>query len=92
MENMMSEWQPIDTAPLAGTMVDLWVVAVPRYNAYFEKYFTDGDDQRLTDCIFEDDQWKHWTEIGDHEYDPHHEPIGDCFKPTHWMPLPEPPQ
>jgi len=87
----MSKWQPIETAPTDGTMVDLWVVAVPVYNSYFDKYFEYGEDQRLTDCVFEDGVWKYWTEIGDHEYDPHHEEIAREFKPTHWMPLPDPP-
>jgi hypothetical protein len=41
-----SGWQPIETAPKDGRLVDLW-------------FLDDGADGRSTDCYFKDGHW-HW--------------------------------
>jgi hypothetical protein len=74
----MSEWQPIETAPRDFvTTVDLW-----------------AGGQRYADCF-----WGRPT-YGPKEYAWCHEerydsdgPVDELVRnPTHWMPLPEPPQ
>jgi len=68
----MTDWQPIETAPKDGTVVDLWA------------------DGRLANCLWERHLDDHWRQ----QYS---EATGSSFGvsdllPTHWMPLPEPPQ
>ena len=70
-------WQPIETAPKDGTTMDLWCTATKR---------------RITDCWWDAD-------YGEFIANDVNE-CGECCpsvvyhdngKPTHWMPLPEPP-
>lgn len=82
------EWQPIETAPKDGTKVDLWVITRGCY---------ENKDERIPDASWEDGGWGtcetlqgtygHWH----FEYDGPAKKGHHCVKPTHWMPLPNPP-
>lgn len=89
---MKNKWQPIETAPKDGTMIDLWL----------------GDEEfprREVDCSFREptdgEYWSRGTEFPE-EHSPeeglYNDEAGwfDCFgnklQPTHWMPLPQPPK
>ena len=39
----MSEWQPIETAPKDGTLVDLWAVENDRGSRYIDLYWNDHE-------------------------------------------------
>lgn len=72
----MSEWQPIETAPKDGTVIDLW--AVDRCANCFWYEQEDPEDWRYSE----------WRQL--YSEAPHSSfPLG--LEPTHWMPLPEPP-
>ena len=86
----MGEWQDIETAPLDGTPLLLFVPGVTSWSR------TDG----MPDVVV--GMWaKHlfqegwYSDIGD--VDQGYESTGayfehDVLSPTHWMPLPEPPK
>jgi len=69
------EWQPIETAPRDGTVIDLWTrrgtFYQDRWKRYADMWFAKGLGQ-----------WRNGR--------------GDVFInegiPTHWMPLPNPPE
>lgn len=69
-------WQPFETAPKDGTVIDLWI---PHLNS-----------QRETDCRFTNAVWSsgEWVDFwsGDLISDLF------IDKPTHWMPIPEGPK
>lgn len=70
-------WQPIETAPKDYTEILLWQ---PNSNVYTGRYFSDG--LRLRYGMFgEGWYWAGYSE----------KPTGPV-QPTHWMPLPAPPQ
>lgn len=78
----MSGWQPIETAPKDGTIIDLWVVCSPAWRP------PNGEWDRYADCSFREGRWREfniqlgeWISIED-----------ENWTVTHWMPLPEPPQ
>lgn len=80
----MSNWQPIETAPLDGTEVFVYVrgdslyptVASYKTKAYFlEEY---GDENYMEEGWY----WSFGYPSDFHE---------DTIEPTHWMPLPLPP-
>lgn len=98
------EWLPIESAPRDGTPFtalnhdrEVWVAKYdPRGRLYFRshgwrdsyRYTTrqiDGEEWRKYDRKWEDDNsgwtdhWSLWTK-------------GYEFAPTHWMPLPPPPE
>lgn len=71
----MKDWQPIETAPKDGTVIDVWVKDLKK---------NDGSGQRRTHV------W--WSKNADRWSDDWlHVPRMFGVKPTHWMPLPEPP-
>jgi hypothetical protein len=73
----MSEWQPIETAPKDGTVIDLWdaYCKCRVVNAsWAHHYFLNSKPQNE----------KSWGR------DDRDGPF--CAKPTHWMPLPEAPK
>ena len=72
------EWQPISTAPMDGTPVDLWGATRPRYA-----------NSRITDCCFMKSKWVHHREIYDEET---LDDMAEVYNVTHWMPLPTPPK
>jgi hypothetical protein len=75
----VNEWQPIETAPKDGARIDIWVEWTSK---------TGVRGKRIPNCYWHrkanawktdcyyKDGWCHWR--------------GE--KPTHWMPLPEPPE
>jgi hypothetical protein len=76
----MSEWQPIDTAPKDGTLVDLFAGGERRCHCAWVDYSEPlGSDP-------EDGEWLQ-------QYAEH---ITSWFKvhetPTHWMPIPKGPE
>lgn len=77
----MTDWQPIETAPKDGTRVDLW---------------TGG--RRVTGAFYKDDGWTVWVRwVRDKRQTSGGLPTGThrytgVDSPTHWMPLPEPPE
>jgi hypothetical protein len=76
-------WQPIETAPLDGTLVDLW--------AYRGELGMSGirPAERYADCRFAKNSY------GTEPYgEPRWQGLNDRYitvTPTHWMPLPAPP-
>lgn len=71
----MSEWLPIETAPKDGRRVDLWVIDRA------------GHGYRYPDVRFDwiaDDSFG-WTDANSHGR------LEPDVAPTHWMPLPSPP-
>jgi len=74
-----TRWQPIETAPKDGTVLDLWA-----RREQTDKY------ERLADC-----HWCGMTDWLGNEYDGWDGLSPGLHRtydnPTHWMPLPEPP-
>lgn len=84
----MSEWQPIETAPKDGTAIDLWVADRRLPNGYVIPA------KRIPNCSYREPQWN-----GDRPGWTWHESSDECdselnadYTPTHWMPLPAPPE
>ena len=80
----MSDWKPIETAPLDGTAIlvmrNIWPGAK---NGVAEE--CNGHNTYVAE---------YWAEEGDGEWMCYMDMIREprCpIKPTHWMPLPEPP-
>lgn len=73
-------WQPIVTAPMDGTVIDIWC---PQYsgrrlcNVSWRKH-----NLTIADVSKGIDRPETWTRDS---------PNGPQPTPTHWMPLPEPP-
>lgn len=108
------EWKPIESAPMDGTVVDLWVVDETGFaervpDAY---YVRDHEDERhiwnaVGKCWSRTERYKRdgwqarrvgydgdpgWCDRPEH-FNPHPMQNRLIFtRPTHWMPLPEPPQ
>lgn len=77
----MSEWQPIETAPKDGTIIDVWLGDADESDQAF--YCSEGS-RRSPNWT-----WRHGK----------FRPLGGLnvtmpvfVRPTHWMPLPEPPR
>lgn len=71
-------WQPIETAPKDGTKVDLWCINHLHY-AKAGQRVCNVDWGRVTDWMGnERDDWRHGH--------------GEDLQPTHWQPLPPPPE
>ena len=80
---MTEGWQPIETAPRDGTLVDLWV------------RLPDGSAIRLADCYWGRDQrgkrGKCWH-APYMDYQAEYGPVPRNHAITHWRPLPAPPE
>lgn len=77
---VLKEWQPIETAPKDGTVVDLWVRRnwePPKAEVRFAEWFwcTTHKCWRKADEL-------HWV----------HSTDKDNVTPLYWMPIPEPPK
>lgn len=51
----MAKWQPIETAPKDGTLVDLWLPGLP--NPAFPDALTTCPAGRETNCRWQDGRW-----------------------------------
>lgn len=73
----MSQWQPIESAPKDGTRIDLWTKC---WNVHTDAF----DTMRCPNC--------YWTK-GDSmtNRNAHWVNLESGWRPTHWMPLPDPP-
>lgn len=84
----MGDWQPIDTAPKDGTEILAWRddsgTLLVRWTSLAE-FLTDSELEEYDEETTYRDDWFYADFVvgGRLEY--------DCV-PTHWMPLPEPPQ
>lgn len=72
------KWQPIDTAPMDGTDVDLWVQYPPEFDP----------PERIANCQFQ----KPDAGYGRHPCWVEFEWFPVIGTPTHWMPVPTPPE
>ena len=75
-------WQPIETAPKDGTVIDVWLASTREWRP------PDGEAARCPDvkwmdgrgwCCFDDEEGS-WLSIEDR-----------YWSVTHWMPIPSPP-
>lgn len=73
-------WQPIETAPRNGTIVDVWLGDAEEEDIDF--YCSPGT-RRACDWSWRDGKWR-----------PHIRGLSLTVfvQPTHWMPLPAPPE
>ena len=76
----MAEWQPIDTAPRDGTLIDVWAVS------------EDGKTQgRLTNVSWEEvSDWM--GNVREDWFPTYRNPHQPKMVPAYWMPLPQPPK
>lgn len=75
-EAMGAGWQPIETAPLNGTKVDLWVRPLDAA--------ANGNAGRIADAWHESGRWMRFVGGWPHN-------VAQCGVPTHWCPLLPPP-
>ena len=73
----MSIWQPIETAPLDGTYIDLW-------DGYM--------NCRVTDAAWTYHYYRNGKPEGPKSWGIDSRDWAFCEKPTHWMPIPKPPE
>ena len=89
----MSDWQPIETAPKDGTVIDLWIVGsddnVDFYSSTARKVRNKPFRVGRATCF----RWEQrggnppaWYPIAGLGY-----PLSPEVDPTHWMPIPEGP-
>lgn len=74
-------WRQIATAPKDGARIDLWAQERERCAP-----------QRITDCFFKDGWWRHSATIHDGEELWDELDTVVVHNPTHWQPLPDPPE
>ena len=74
----MSEWQPIETAPKDGTVIDLWCIA-PGLSA---------GPGRVPDCWYSDGKW--WR-YDDSRGDDPTKCRSSVYNAQFWLPVPSPP-
>jgi hypothetical protein len=76
----VSEWQPIETAPKDGTIIDVWLGDADQSDIAF--YCTPGT-KRSSGWYYKNSKFRPNMGLG----------ILTVFiQPTHWMPLPSPPK
>lgn len=84
----MADWQPIETAPRDGTCVLLFVPGEQSQGQWDEELY-DGcggePEAPILVGFWDKDHGRPgpWWQLAHYS--------AYCFKPTHWMPLPEPP-
>ena len=76
-ERQRDRWQPIETAPKDGTVIDLWGIN----HLHYAKAGT-----RIVNVA-----WGPVRDWMGHEREDWQHGRGDDFEPTHWMPLPPKP-
>lgn len=80
---LVPQWQPIETAPRDGTVIDLFY-PYPRgrtINCYW--------DEGLRGWVWRRPTWRGSALLPESEW---HFGAYPGLEPTHWMPLPKPPQ
>lgn len=88
----MSEWKPIETAPLDNTKILLFTTCHGVCEAWFAHgYWT--DETPLGPAEYEGDAWVCCDDAFQIEVELNVGPNGESFHgtATHWQPLPEPP-
>ncbi|WP_375165819.1 hypothetical protein [Rhizobium hidalgonense] len=78
---MSDQWQPIETAPRDGTTV---IVAFPLYNLVSNGL--DVTAARYRSATFLNADVSGWVQLPDERG------VETIWPPTHWQPLPNPPQ
>ena len=76
----MSEWQPIETAPRDGTIIDVWLGDADESDLDF--YCSPGS-KRSANWFWYRDKFRPWAGLSQ---------LMTFVEPTHWMPLPSPPK
>jgi hypothetical protein len=77
----MSEWQPIETAPKDGTVIDVWLGDA---SASDRQFYCTGETRRAPGWAWVVDKWRPVLAEG--------RVLSTFVQPTHWMPLPAPPK
>lgn len=75
----MSGWQPIETAPRNGTIIDVWLGTADLDDVAF--YCGPSGSRRAADWVWVGGKFRPAMGL--------QMPVS--VEPTHWMPLPEPP-
>lgn len=83
----MTDWQKIETAPKDGTVIDLWT----------KRHFETGIAGRMTNCRWHKPLWDRRLGPFQDDVPPNHRcwcdgGLNAVADPTHWMPLPKPPE
>ena len=77
----MANWQPIETAPKDGTLLLLYSNTEYYKEVVFGSWRCDNSDYEESEPMWLDTSYDDWS-IG----------LNSCpLYPTHWMPVPEPP-
>lgn len=77
----MTEWQPIETAPRDGTIIDVWLGDADSSDLDF--YCQSRTCKRSAN-------W-HWSHGKFRPFTGSNVPLTTFVEPTNWMPLPSPP-
>lgn len=77
-ESIQSLWQPIETAPKDGTQI---LVCGGTYGCDYVPYEFSGTFKGVACAVWDEDDYESWSEAGERP---------NWYRPTHWMPLPEP--
>ena len=75
---LATQWQPIETAPRDGTMVDLWGINHLSYDKHSSRKVNVKFGPVRDWMGIERDDWQHGR--------------GEDYEPTHWMPIPASPK
>ena len=79
----MSGWLPIETAPRDGRLVDLWCVGEEDDIRFYCRDAFGKRAGRVAECYFTDGAWRPYMGLT--------RGMSLPLDPTHWMPLPSPP-
>ena len=82
----MTTWQPIETAPRDGTVIDLWVDGRRETDASWS-FSRNAAGEAIADPA-----WDGWESPGYRTAGPYPSYIPNQRAATHWMPLSEPPE
>lgn len=92
------DWQPIETAPRDGTVIDLWTVSETGAGLRYPDAHWSNEREHIFPGQYLEPGWRSpytgWDcQCGGVEEDPWSERDGTLRfeKATHWMPLPNPP-